>query len=352
MSRQQSRPTGDGAIDPSLVQKKRARHRLVGAICLCILAAIVVPLVLESEPRPRDHELPIELAAPARDANGQPSTDAASRASATAASGTSGTAAGTGPLASASDPASAARSGGTAASGQIGNLAASKPPADASRPAATGSAPAEGQSGVKTVTPPSAAAPAPAVPPAAGRSEPKAASEAHKGEPHKGEAPRTGSASQAARQEAARQEAARLEAAKQETAKPEAAKRDTAKAVTADRSAEGKPAPAPEKPAAREPDVLARLIERADDPAGGAAAKVPASRKFLVQIGAYSNVQSAKTASDRASQLGLRPYQETVKTPQGDWIRVRIGPFTTRQDAERAQQDLKRAGVTAAIIAL
>jgi hypothetical protein len=51
-------------------------------------------------------------------------------------------------------------------------------------------------------------------------------------------------------------------------------------------------------------------------------------------------------------QVGLRPYQETVKTAQGDWIRVRVGPFSTRQDAERAQQDLKRVGVTAAIIAL
>ena len=76
------------------------------------------------------------------------------------------------------------------------------------------------------------------------------------------------------------------------------------------------------------------------------------ARRFLVQIGAYSNVQSARTVSDRVVQAGLRPYQETVKTAQGDWIRVRVGPFTSRQDAERAQQDLKRAGVTAAIIAL
>ena len=68
MSRQQTRSSGDGAIDPSLVQKKRARHRLVGAICLCLLAAIVVPLVLESEPRSRDRDLPIELAAAPRNA--------------------------------------------------------------------------------------------------------------------------------------------------------------------------------------------------------------------------------------------------------------------------------------------
>ena len=63
MSRQQTRSSGDGAIDPSLVQKKRARHRLVGAICLCLIAAVVVPLVLESEPRPH-RDLPMELAAP------------------------------------------------------------------------------------------------------------------------------------------------------------------------------------------------------------------------------------------------------------------------------------------------
>lgn len=69
-------------------------------------------------------------------------------------------------------------------------------------------------------------------------------------------------------------------------------------------------------------------------------------------MGAYSNVQSARTVSDRIVQAGLRPYQETVKTAKGDWVRVRIGPFPTRQDAERAQQDLKRVGVAAAIIAL
>ena len=80
MSRQQSRASGDGAIDPSLVQKKRARHRLVGAICLCILAAIVVPMVLESEPRPRDQELPIEVAAANRDADGQARHEAAAGA--------------------------------------------------------------------------------------------------------------------------------------------------------------------------------------------------------------------------------------------------------------------------------
>ena len=334
MSRQQTRSSGDGAIDPSLVQKKRARHRLVGAICLCILAAIIVPLVLESEPRPRDQGLPIELAAPARGGAETSQADAVAEAATSA----PGTPAATGPLANAGE--TAGRIGGAVASGQIGNLGgagkSTGPQADAPKQ--------ESRSAVKTVTPGEVAAP----PAAAVKSDP----------------PRPGSASQAAREEAARQAAAKQESpkhgsAKQETAepeaaKPEAAKQEAAKAAAASKGDAAKSPAAAEKPAGRsEPDVLARLIERADNSApGGATSGKAVSRKFLVQIGAYSNVQSAKTASDRATQLGLRPFQETVKTAQGDWIRVRIGPFTTRQDAERAQQDLKRAGVTAAIIAL
>ncbi len=306
MSRQQTRSSGDGAIDPSLVQKKRARHRLVGAICLCLLAAIVVPLVLESEPRPRESDLPIELAAPSRDAATQ------------------------------APPAPVAEAAG----------GASTAPPDA----------APSQSAVKTVTPPGVAtlpgiAMTPPVP------KPGAAA--------------PGAGTDAAVMEAARAEAARAEAAKQSAAAKQEAAARNAPAKPDSKSDVGsaavKPPSAKDKAPGRgdEPDVLARLIDRAAVTGGAAAgtgaaaagaapnsAAKSTSRKFLVQIGAYSNVQSARSVSDRAVQAGLRPYQETVKTAQGDWIRVRVGPFTSRQDAERAQQDLKRAGVTAAIIAL
>jgi DedD protein len=40
----------DAPVDPALPQKKRARHRLIGAIVLCIGAAVLVPLLLEPEP--------------------------------------------------------------------------------------------------------------------------------------------------------------------------------------------------------------------------------------------------------------------------------------------------------------
>jgi len=63
----------DGALDPALTQKKRARRRLLGALVLGIAAAIVLPLVLDSEPRQAITDVQIEI--PPRDAAGPAKDD-------------------------------------------------------------------------------------------------------------------------------------------------------------------------------------------------------------------------------------------------------------------------------------
>jgi DedD protein len=270
---------------------------------LCLIAAVIVPMVFESEPRPKDRDLPIELAGPDRGADERHATPPSAGAAA-------------------ADPAAA-------------------------------------QSAVKTVVPPVAAPAAPQ------RVEPSRAdvlrADAAKFDAAKPDAGKPDAAKAEARAESkadggkadvAKSDAAKADAARQQPAKQDAARHEPSK-VAAGKSESAKPAPTPEKPAGQtdEPDVLARLIDRSGT-GGASGAGAAVTRKFLVQVGAYSNVQSARTVSDRVVQVGLRPYQETVKTAQGDWIRVRVGPFGSREEAERAQQDLKRAGVTAAIIAL
>ena len=47
----------------------------------------------------------------------------------------------------------------------------------------------------------------------------------------------------------------------------------------------------------------------------------------------------------------MKAYTETVKTDRGERIRVRVGPFTTREAAEEAREKLKAAGLSAALIA-
>lgn len=62
--------TGDAdamLLDPTLPEKQRARRRLVGAIALVIAAVIVLPMVLDSHPKPLTNDIAIDI--PNRPAN-------------------------------------------------------------------------------------------------------------------------------------------------------------------------------------------------------------------------------------------------------------------------------------------
>ena len=48
--------------DPALPEKKRARRRLVGAVTLTLAAIIVLPLVLDPEPKPVSQDVAIDIA--------------------------------------------------------------------------------------------------------------------------------------------------------------------------------------------------------------------------------------------------------------------------------------------------
>ena len=51
---------GRGA-DPVLPEKKRARRRLVGAIALALAAAVGLPMLLDSEPKPLADDIAIHI---------------------------------------------------------------------------------------------------------------------------------------------------------------------------------------------------------------------------------------------------------------------------------------------------
>lgn len=271
MSRQKTRMGSEGTSDPALAETKKARHRLVGAIALCLLAAIVVPMLLESEPRNGARELPITVESAFES---------------------------TRPDRPWIEPPPLAEGGTTSAPDRIVML-----------------------------------------------------EEGAVGEPMPDEAPATPS---------------HLEPAPVTPVPPQAPGRQPRPQPP---QAQPPQPPAPARPSPQRPpvpvqedrpDVLGRLIDRVDQPPAGqqagSAPRPPAERRvvrrFLVQVGAYSNVKSARLATERVGKAGLTAYQETVKTANGDWIRVRVGPFGSREEAEQAQAALKRAGVTAALIAL
>lgn len=394
MSRERSRTQGEAAVDPTLAQKKRARHRFVGAIAFCLLAVLLIPLILEAEPKQRPREIPLEVA-------GQPRAVVSNAGRAP--ERLSGTSA---PLVAAA---------GHVASGSI----AARP----SDPRANDARPPDARPGENRPTEirPAAARPTDGRTPAglsgvvdveAAASNPRAAGA--RANDRGAERPGGTNAARADAPTARAGDKPQDKVAEKATDKsaPKLADRSADK-VAADKSAAGKgalekgalekgavekgtaekgagklperanpkserAAPAPLRPSG---DPIAGLIDRAAaglpaspsaaSPAPASPATSPASsspsaaaatdaskarketaRRFLVQIGAYSNIEGARTVSDRVMQAGLRPYQETIKTDKGEWIRVRVGPFASREAAEDARRNLQSVGVTSAIIGL
>jgi len=269
-------PADAAALDPALTQKKRARRRLVGALVLGIAAAIVLPLVLDSEPRQTITDVEIEI-----------------------------------------------------------------PPREAALPAV------ESAPHPEVAVPPATASPVDdvAVPPphdpmAAAKSDPKPSAD-----------PPKESAKAEARADAAG--ASKPDAKAEGRAAPEprsASKVATAKASADSKSASRGDASAAKPPSAGKPAPAASPKPAPASPVANADSTAPAGTRFALQIGAFANAGSARAQLDKARRTGLRAYTETVNTTQGERTRVRVGPFPTREAAEKARATLKLSGIDSAVV--
>lgn len=137
-------------------------------------------------------------------------------------------------------------------------------------------------------------------------------------------------------------------------AKPAAARAEERPAANA---ADKQPAPAIEKV----PPVVPKIADSARARAaleGRSAAISPeprpseASGRFVVQVGAFSEADLAREARARVEKLGLKTYTQVVETPAGKRIRVRLGPYAERGEAEKAAAQLKQAGLGSAVLTL
>lgn len=107
-------------------------------------------------------------------------------------------------------------------------------------------------------------------------------------------------------------------------------------------------APAP-RPAASAP--AARLAASA--PAPKPAASAPAGEgRFVVQVGAFADAGGAREARLKAEKLGLKTYTQEAQINGATRIRVRLGPFANRAEADRALARLKAGGLPGAVLTL
>lgn len=113
---------------------------------------------------------------------------------------------------------------------------------------------------------------------------------------------------------------------------PKAAAKDTAKPTAA-------------KDAAKAP-------AKSDKPADKPADKDKTPTRYVVQFGAFADVNTAHEARMKVERLGLKTYTQQVDTPAGKRIRVRMGPYADKTEADKAMATLRKAGLSGAVLTL
>lgn len=111
----------------------------------------------------------------------------------------------------------------------------------------------------------------------------------------------------------------------------------------------------PDKASDKAKDKLAeKKPEKSDkaDKADKAADKDKSSTRYVVQFGAFAEASAAHEARLKAERLGLKTYAQQVDTPQGKRIRVRLGPFADKAEADKAAASLRKAGLPGAVLTL
>jgi DedD protein len=96
----------------------------------------------------------------------------------------------------------------------------------------------------------------------------------------------------------------------------------------------------------------ARPVEKAADKPSDKSSANGSEGRYVVQVGAFADATRAKEARGKLEGAGLKTYTQVVDTKDGQRTRVRVGPFSAKDDAEKAARKIKTLDLPAAILTL
>lgn len=111
----------------------------------------------------------------------------------------------------------------------------------------------------------------------------------------------------------------------------------------------------PPKPVAAKPDESAKaqaLLEGKEPPKPAATASAAAGARYIVQVGAFADVQKAREARMKLERAGLKTYTQVVNPPEGRRIRVRVGPMESKGEADKVADKIKKLDLPASVLEL
>lgn len=143
------------------------------------------------------------------------------------------------------------------------------------------------------------------------------------------------------------------EQAGKEVAAVPAARPPSAPIVAEKAAAKPTPAePAPKVAAEAKPAAKADDAVRAKALLEGTPPAAAATGRFVLQVGAFADASAARETRLKVEKLGLKTYTQVAETPAGSRIRVRVGPFASREEADKALAKARGAGLSGVVLTL
>jgi len=111
--------------------------------------------------------------------------------------------------------------------------------------------------------------------------------------------------------------------------------------------AEAKPEPKSENnPEPKEAAKAKALLDGKEAPNSGDAVR------SVVQVGAYADLAKAKEVRAKLESAGFKTYTQEIDTKDGKRIRVRVGPFATKEEADKTAEKIRKLNLQTSVLKL
>ncbi len=74
--------------------------------------------------------------------------------------------------------------------------------------------------------------------------------------------------------------------------------------------------------------------------------------RYVVQVGAFAEAQKAKEARQALEKAGFKTYTQVITVSDGKRIRVRVGPFAIKAEADKSAEKIRSLNLPAAVLTL
>jgi len=115
-------------------------------------------------------------------------------------------------------------------------------------------------------------------------------------------------------------------------------------------------APKPVVPPSVMPDksqqAAAKEEEVPSKPDANSAKSGETAPRFIVQVGAFADESKSKEVRSKLEKAGIKTYTHIAQTKEGKRIRVRVGPFASKEEAQKTVDKIKSLQLSASVLTI